>query len=78
MDNGVSLSAGGGMLKVPSVKYALSIYDVDKFREFLNDEMMRICVDGAEPHKDRNTFDMEEKEYDNLKSILSKLDKEVK
>ena len=49
-------------------KYDLEILDVDKFREFLNDEMF---------HHFQDFKTMADNEIKNLKSILSKLDEAV-
>ena len=61
------------------------VYCVDKFREFLNDEIDK-CFKAIHLDESEYPFSSQSKYYegsksqkhDNLKSILSKLDKEVK
>jgi len=65
-------------------KYDLEILDVDKFREFLRDEC-GVCFRAIYLDESEHPFNPQSKYYegsvsqkhDNLKSILSKLDKAV-
>ena len=60
----------------------VKVYDVDKFREFLNDEINAIPTHINNNHiTNKSKVEMyteDEIRYNNLKSILSKLDKEAK
>ena len=76
---GLSISLLGGLLQ--NEKNTLSVYNVDKFREFLNDEIDKIHQSDLYNYGHRNCayeFKVDEtkmfKKLDNFKSILSKLD----
>ena len=57
----------------PNGKYDLEILDADKFREFLNSKLKMKWIDNI----GEGWKYLSEDEKNNLKSILSKLDKEV-
>jgi|TARA_R110001583_G_scaffold83991_2_gene221296 hypothetical protein len=55
-------------------------FDVDKFRNFLNDEIEKANNEYNKKIKDNRNWNLREicVRYSNFKSILSKLDQEVK